>query len=175
MERNVIIKNMIDAKVGVKDISTGLNRVWQRRGQVMGIPFEIVEQLLWQDGFRNMIDQGILYIENMKDKQDLGLESADATVPENIIVLTDKEIEYLLKEAKIDEFKKRLTEIPDTQIDLLIDYAINHKIVDSVKCTILKKITQRDILKAISNQETIDAIDKAAKEGAKKKMDEGRR
>jgi hypothetical protein len=52
--------------------------------------------MLWDNGVRVMIDRGILYIPDMKDKIDLGLEPEDATEPENIIVLSDLQINNLL-------------------------------------------------------------------------------
>ena len=170
-QRMVLIENMMDARVGVADSTTGLKRRWLRRGQVLPIPFDAVQQLIWQDGFRRMLDQGILYIKSMKDKQDLGLEPIGAKEPENIKVLTVPQMESLLKEKPLSVFKRELTELPDVQIDNLIDYAITNKIVDSQKCDVLKQITGRDILKAISRAEDIAAEERAEK----MRQSEGRR
>lgn len=173
-QRMVALKNMIDSQVSVRDLSIGVNRRWQRRGQVIPIPYEAVEQLLWQDGFRRMIDQGVLYIENMRDKQDLGLEPMNVSQPTNIIALNEEEIVELLKAATIDDFKKTICSLSDTQIDSVIDYAISHKIVDAVKCTILKQVTGRDILGAISAKEKNEYLDKQEELKAAR-MSEGRR
>ena len=171
-ERMVLVKNMVDSRLGVADATTGIKRRWERRGQTIPIPFEAMTQLLWQDGFRRMIDQGLLYIENMKDKQDLGLEPQEATTPTNIIALTPTQMEDMLKKKPVDVFKKELSRLPDAQIDNLIDYAISNKIVDSAKCTILKQVTGRDILKAISRKEEIEAEERAEKAA---RASEGRR
>lgn len=162
-QRMVLVKNMVDSRLGVADPTTGIKRRWERRGQTVPIPYEAMQQLLWQDGFRRMIDQGLLYIENMKDKKDLGLEPQEATIPVNIIALTPAQMEDLLKNKPIDVFKKELSKLPDAQIDNLIDYAITNKIVDSAKCTLLKQVTGRDILKAISRKEEIEAEERAEK------------
>lgn len=173
-ERMVLVKNMIDSRVGVADATTGLKRRWERRGQTLPIPFNVMEQLLWQDGFRRMIDQGYLYIENMKDKQDLGLEPMEATQPVNIIALSETQMSELLKSKPIEVFKREVSNLPDAQIDNLIDYAISHNIVDSQKCSLLKQITGRDIIKAIAKKEEIKAIEEEEKTQNKLRT-EGRR
>jgi len=66
--RTVKITNMVNGMVSVKDPSTGVNRVWRKRGQSSVLPYETVESLLWQDGFLRLIECGVLYIENLKDK-----------------------------------------------------------------------------------------------------------
>ena len=150
MERMVALKNMVDSKISVKEPTLGVNRRWERRGQTLTIPFSVVEQLLWIDGFKRILDEGFLYIENLQDKIDLGLEPQEATEPTNIIALSEKEIIELLTKADLNTFKATLYKLPDSQIDNIIDYAIAHEIVDMKKDSILKDITRRDILGAIS-------------------------
>ena len=43
-----------------------------------------------------MIDSGMLYIEDMAVKKELGLEPEDAKEPVNIIVLSDKEMRHYI-------------------------------------------------------------------------------
>ena len=66
--RMVNLKNMVNKTVGVKLPEYGVNRKWTTKGQVIPLPYDTVEQMLWHEGFRKMIDRGILYIENMQDK-----------------------------------------------------------------------------------------------------------
>lgn len=171
MEKMVIITNMIDSQVSVRDPYTGINRRWQRRGQSVPLPYTTVEQLLWQDGFRRMIDNGILYIQDLQTKKDLGLEPQEATEPVNIIALTPVQIKEMLTVKPLAVFKRELSHLPDTQIDSIIDYAISNEILDSAKCDVLKEITGRDILKAVSVKKEMEAVDKAEKT----RMSEGRR
>ena len=63
--RMVKLKNMVNKTVSVKLPEYGINRRWTAKGQVVPIPYETMEQILWHDGFRKMIDRGILYIEDM--------------------------------------------------------------------------------------------------------------
>jgi len=60
-----------------------------------------------------MFKQGLLYIDNMKDKQDLGLEPLEATEPTNIIALSPKQMEEMLTVKPIAVFKRELSKLPD--------------------------------------------------------------
>lgn len=173
--RMVKITNMVNGMVSVKDIAYNVNRRWNKRGQTLPIPFEAVEGLLWQDGFRRMIESGILYIADMKDKKDLGLEPLEADKPTNIIALTEIQMKNLLTSTPITVFKKEVQALPRVQVDNLIEYAIQNKITDSEKCSFLKTLTHKDILAAISAKE--DDEKEALREKAKRQAyaEEGRR
>lgn len=156
--RMVKITSMVNKTVGVKRPELGVNRKWTQKGQVMPIPYDIVEQLLWTEGFRNMIDRGILYIDNLQDKIDLGLEPYDAKEPQNIIVLTDIQIANLLKNVPFVAFKQEISKLGMTQIKEIVNYAILHEVVDVQKADLLRQITGTDILKRISfNKDMIEA------------------
>jgi hypothetical protein len=161
--RMVYLKNMVNATVSVKKPEFGVNRKWNKRGQTQALPFEVVEQLLWTEGFSNMIHKGILYIDDLQTKKDLGLEPEEATEPTNIISLTELQMENMWKNMPLSVFKIELKKLSDTQIDNLIDYAIEKKIVDTAKCSYLKEKTKRDILLAISRKEDMEALDRAEK------------
>lgn len=165
-KRMVMVKNNYDSQVGVIDPFTGMKLRWQKRGQTLPIAFETMQQLVYQDGFRRMLDQGILYIESMKDKKDLALEPEEATQPTNLISLTDVQIKNLLVNVPIDVFKRELSKLPDTQIDNIIDYAISNQVIDAAKCKILKEVTGRDILAIISRIQDMEAAQKKADEEA---------
>ena len=89
--RMVKLKNMVNKTVSVKLPEYGINRRWTAKGQVVPIPYETMEQILWHEKKKKMIDRGILYIEDMQDKIDLGREEEGTTEPSNIVVLTDIE------------------------------------------------------------------------------------
>ena len=163
MARMVMVTNMVNGMVSVKDPSTGVNRRWMKRGQTQPIPYEALEQLLWQDGFRNMLETGVLYIKDMKDKKDLGLEPEEATKPTNILALSEVEMKNLLEKTPFDVFKKEVLPLPRVQVDNLIEFAIENKIVDTAKCAFLKQVSGKDILLAISRKEEDEEIEKKEK------------
>lgn len=159
MSRQVILKSSVDGSVSINYPQYGVNRRWSKRGQPMAMPFELVEQCLWETGFRHMIQSGILYIEDMQTKIDLGLEPADATEPTNIIVFDENEMLELWKQASLEEFKKRTQEAPRTQVDNLITYAIQHEIVEMDKVNFIKKLTGKDILTSVNLKRQVEEAD----------------
>lgn len=161
--RQVLLENMMDAIVSVVKPEYGVRRKWNKRGQVMALPFDIVEQLLWDRGFRNLIDNGILYIKDMQTKIDLGLEPAGAEEPVNIRSLNEQDMQNIWN-APVAVFKKELEDLPQIQIDNLVEYAIAHDIVDAAKCGYIKQLTGKDILKAISNKQDMEILEQKEKE-----------
>ena len=178
MDRMVIVKSAVNATVSIVNPQYGINKRWSRPGQPMGIPFEQLEQCLWENGIRRMFDSGILYIESMKDKIDLGLEPADAKEPVNIIVLTEKDMDYLLKEAPLDEFKKKLCAVPQMQVDNLIEYAVHNELVDMDKVNFIKVLTKgKDILTGIKKKRDVEEAEERERKAAetKARQDDGYR
>jgi hypothetical protein len=97
-----------------------------------------------------LFTSGILYIESLKDKIDLGLEPAEAEEPVNIVMLDENKMANLLKNVPLTVFKTEVQKLTRVQVDSLISYAITHKLIDPDKCSWLKDLTGKDILKAIS-------------------------
>lgn len=173
-ERMVALKSMVNAIVTIKKPEFGINKKWQKRGQILMMPFDVVEQLLWDNSVRNMIDSGILYIENLKDKIDLGLEPADATEPENIIALSINDLENYWTQLPIDVFKRKVVKLPKIQVDNLISYGIETEHINVEKCLFLKELTKgKDVLAAISRKHEIEEFQRQEAEG--KRDFEGRR
>lgn len=158
--RQVIVTNMINGNISIKKPHLGLNRQWQRFGQKMRIPFDMLEEALWDSGVRNLFESGYLYIENLQDKIDLGLEPEGAEEPVNIINLDVAKMESMWKNLPFDVFKVQFGKLTKVQADALIDYAINNKVIDTEKCLWVKEITKKDILKAISTREDMAALDR---------------
>ena len=175
-QRMVMITNMVNGLVSIKDYTYNVNRRWDKRGQTLPIAFEAVEGLLWQSGFRKMIESGVLYINNLQDKKDLGLEPQEVDQPVNIIALTELQMQNLLKNVPLSVFKKEIENLPRVQVDNLIEYAVQNKIVDMDKCEYLHRVTGKDIITAIKAKEE----DKKADERERRRKEaynreEGRR
>lgn len=158
--RMVKLQSMVNKVVGVSKPEYGIKRKWTKKGQIIPLPFDTVEQMLWDEGFRRMVDRGILYINEMQDKIDLGLEPAGAEQPENILVLSDLQIKNYLTTTPYEVFKKEVSELNMTQIRNIINYAITNEIVDVQKCNFLKELTGLDILKEISLNKDLEKVDK---------------
>ena len=83
-------------------------------------------------------------------------------------------METLLKTTPFPVFKTEVSQLTKIQVDSLIQYAIDNKILDSEKCSWLKELTGKDILKSISQYEDMIIAEKKAKEKEKLRQAEGR-
>lgn len=145
----VKVTNMVNSPVSVAYPELAFRREWPSKGASVFIESDMVEQLMYQIGFKNMIDAGVLYIEDMETKKELGLEPEDAKEPVNIIVLTDKERRQYMVSYPLEKFKTSVAKLSEAQVLELVDYAIKNKLMDYDKCEYLKEITGRDIITAV--------------------------
>lgn len=163
-ERMVALKSTIDSMVSVRKPEYGVNRRWQKIGQTQMLPFDTVYQMLWDSGFRSLIDSGILYIEDLQTKKDLGLEPEEATGPVNILVLTEQQMKEYMTSLPIDVFKREVSKLPRIQVDNLISFAAQNRYTDSEKCYYLKQLCGKDILKMVSNDILMQEVDEKNRE-----------
>ena len=125
------------------------SREWMSKGATIPVEKETLEELMYDPGFKYMIDTGMLYIEDMQVKKDLGIEPEDAEEPVNIIILTDKEKERMMTVLPFVEFKIKLKTINYEQLQDLADFAIRHELSDFRKAEEIKKACGKDIINAI--------------------------
>ena len=155
MNKNkVVVKNMTNSPVTIMSQMMSFNRELAPKGAEIGIDKETFEQLMYEPGIRYMIESGILYIEDMETKKELGIEPEDAEEPVNIIVLTDKQRRQYMVNLSMKAFKEKVDQLSYEQVEELADYAITNKLMDFDKCEYMREKCGRDIITAIrlSNQ-----------------------
>lgn len=152
-DEKIKITNTADHRVGVNVPELRFNRKWASKGSSVKISRSIVEELLYDPGFRYMIDNGILYIEDLATKKELELEPEDVKAPKNIIVLTDGQKKNYLTTMSLKAFKEKVETLSDEQVNALADFAIEHNYLDVDKNKILKQRTGKDILQAVRLKE----------------------
>ena len=118
-------------------------------GAVVSVERSLLEDMMYDIGFKNMINMGMLYIEDMTAKKKLGIEPEDATEPVNVIVLSDIEKKKYLKDYSTEKFKENIKKLSREQILDLADYAIEHKIADFDKAEVITKLCGKDIIQGI--------------------------
>lgn len=161
MKRMVKVKSMSSGEVYIVNPMLGINRIWPRKGAEMGVDFELLQEALYHQGVRALFEGGDLYIEDMKDKIDLGLEPEGAEEPKNLIVLSDKDIQNLLTKYSIVEFKNKLKTVSAAQVEEVCGYAIEKKIMPSFeKNTYLRERVGIDILLTIQADNEVAEAEK---------------
>lgn len=145
----VKITSTTKGTVSVVEPSIPFRMAWPARGTTREVDEEKLEQLMYDPGFKYMIDTGMLYIEDMSAKKKLGIEPEDATEPVNVIVLSDIEKKKYLKDYSVEKFKENIKKLSREQVIDLADYAIEHKIADFDKAEIITKLCGKDIIQGI--------------------------
>lgn len=149
MEDKVKVKSLISHRVVLSVPDMRLNRVWEKKGTVRTIPFDVLEEAFYDPGVQALFTNGILGIDDMDVKKRLGIEPEDATEPVNIVALDDAQMLRYLTVLPIHEFREKINELPIEQVYELIRYAIEHEIANFEKAEMLKQVTGIDIISAI--------------------------
>lgn len=136
-------------EVSVFEPSIPFRASWPSRGSTRAVEKETVEQLLYIPGFKYMIDKGMLYIEDLDQKKELGLEPENATEPVNIIVLKDADKKKYLTMYSLDKFKDEIGKLSREQLIDLADYAIANEIADFAKSKVVEEACGKNIIKGI--------------------------
>lgn len=152
-ETKVKVRSTVKHEVSVAVPELNFRRNWPKADSVVSINKDILEELMNDVGFKYMIDTGMLYIDSMEIKKDLGIEPDDATEPTNVIVLSDKEKDYYLNTFSVAVFKEKVEKLSRNQIMELCDYAIEKRFMGIEKCNILKNLCGKNIIKAIELDE----------------------
>lgn len=148
MEKIKIVSNT-KGRVGVKLADTHFSRQWRGKGATINVDKETLEELMYDRGFNYLITSGMLYIEDMEIKKELGIEPEDAITPVNVIILTDKERRQYMTTMSLVTFKDKIQKINYEQVLALADFAIDNRLADMDKTTVIKKICGKDIIKSI--------------------------
>lgn len=143
----VISKHQGPVSVNIPDLR--FKREWPNKGSSIPIERETLEEMMYDSGFKYMIDTGMLYIEDLEVKKELGLEPEDATEPVNIIVLSDNDMKRMMTAMPQFEFEAKLKTLNYEQMLALADFAIKNELGDFGKCDAIKKACGKDILTAI--------------------------
>lgn len=155
MSDKVKVISSFDGRCGIDNSDLHISRRWPARGASVMLDKEIVEELMYDDAFRNMVQDGTLYIEDFELKKELGIEPEDAETP-TIIYLSDKELERFWKNMPLAQFKVEVKKLRKAQIDSLVDYAVTHGDDGSIpKANFLTEISGRNVLKGIELRKSI--------------------
>lgn len=127
-----------------------LKRNWAKKGAKIAIDKEVLEEAMYDPGVEYMFQSGILYIENMEQKIELGLEPEGATTPQNIIVLTDNEKKEWMSSAKQAwQLKEELEKLSHEGKKDFCDFCIENELLDSKKAAVIKEVCGVDIIRSI--------------------------
>ena len=160
MENKVKIVSLVSGRVVLSVPELRLKRVWDKKGAVKIIPFDQLQEALYEPGVTELFEGGCLGIDDMEQKIALGLEPEGAEEPVNIITIDDAQRKRYLTVLPCVEFKEKIKELPHEQIEELANFAIENEIADFEKSEVLRQYTGKDIIGAIK----LNRDDRAARE-----------
>lgn len=130
--RMVRIRSTISGKMVINAPEYRVHVVLPQKNSVQQIPFETLRDILPLSGVDYMFRQGLVYIDNMQDKIDLGLEEPETKEPTNIIVYNDEDIKRLLKTATYEEFQNAIKKVSIDQRKEIAKFAINNQLMTDI-------------------------------------------
>ena len=143
-------KVMVTSMVGGTISASALNhRVWNKKGQKLPVSKDILREAIYEPGIEYMFKNGILYIEDMDFKIELGLEAEGTKTPTQIIPMDEKYMTRVLKLMPISEMKKAIDEMSMVQKQELVDFAVKQNDIQLDRIKIVSNKCGVDVLKAI--------------------------
>ena len=149
MSDKIKVISATNGRCGIDNADLKISRRWPARGSVVTFTKEQLDELQFDLAFMNMVREGLLYIEDMEVKKEIGIEPEDAEKP-TIILMDDKALKRFWKDMPLSQFKVETKTLTNEQIKCLAEYAIQHGDEGSIdKANYLSKISGYKILKGI--------------------------
>lgn len=149
MNDKVIVTSMVNGLVSINRPEHRLVKTWPQKGAKIPVEKEALREAIYEPGIEYMFKNGMLYIDDMDFKIELGLEEEGAKVPTNIIPVDEKYLERLLKRMPIFEMKTAIKAMNGEQKQELIDYAAKQTDIQMDRIAAIREITGTDLFKVI--------------------------
>ena len=151
MDGNMKVKivSQVNGNVGIYLPNLKFSRDLVTKGQFVVMPGDMLEEAMFDPGFRSMVETGVIYIDSLEAAKELGLEEEDAEEPTRYKRFTEFEIKRLVNSASAEELREALEIMPKEQQRELGDWAITLRMRDSEKVAIVKEFLNLDVDKGI--------------------------
>ena len=146
MNEKVMVTSMVGGTVSASSLE---HRVWNKKGQKLPVSKDVLREAIYEPGVEYMFKKGILYIEDMDFKIELGLESEGTKAPTEILPVDDKYLNRVLKLMPISEMKAAIDKMSVVQKQELVDYASKQNDIQLDRLAIVSEKCKVDILKTI--------------------------
>ena len=142
MEKEMVtVISTVNGMVGIYLPDLRFKKEWTRKGQRQKIDKDLLQDIMYDPGSEYMFRTGMLYIEDMNIKKEIGLEPEEATEPVNIIILDEQQLHRYLTVMPLHEFKENVKKLSIEQAKNLVDYAVQKETITFDKAEFLEKIT----------------------------------
>ena len=151
MNDKVLVTSMVNHLVGIGLPQNGyvVRKTWSQKGAKLLLDKEALREAIYKPGVERMFRKGVLYIEDMDFKIELGLEEPDTKTPTNIIPMDEKYMERVMKRMPIAEMKMAIKKMSSSQLEELILYASSQNDIQLDRISAIKEVTGTDLFKVI--------------------------
>ena len=149
MNDRVIVTSMVNGIIGINRPEYRLVKTWPQKGSKLPVEKDSLRQAIYEPGVEYMFKKGMLYIDDMDFKIELGLEEEGTTAPTAIIPVDTKYLERVLKRMPVREMKEVIKKMNDVQRRELIDYATEQNDIQLDRINAIKELTGIDLLRVI--------------------------
>lgn len=148
MNDKVIVTSMVGGNIGITLPHIRFNKTWPRKGTKLTIEKDILREAIYEPGVEYLFKQGILYIDDLSFKIELGLEPEGAEAPTHVAV-DEKYMTRVLKVMPIGEMKKAISEMNEIQRQEFVDFASSQNDISLERIKVVDQVTGANILKII--------------------------
>lgn len=148
MNDKVIVTSMVGGNIGITLPHIRFNKTWPRKGTKLSIEKDVLREAIYEPGVEYLFKQGILYIDDLDFKIELGLEPEGAEAPTHVAV-DEKYMTRVLKVMPIGEMKKAISEMNEIQRQEFIDFASSQNDISLERIKVIDQVTGANILKII--------------------------
>lgn len=146
MNDKVMVTSMVGGTISAASLE---HRVWNKKGQKLPVSKDVLREAIYEPGIEYMFKKGILYIDDMEMKIELGLEEPGTTAPTEVLPVDDKYLNRVLKLMPISEMKAAIDKMSIVQKQELVDYASKQNDIQLDRLAIVSDKCNVDILKTI--------------------------
>ena len=146
MDEKVMVTSMVGGTISASALN---HRVWNKKGQKLPVSKDVLREAIYEPGVEYMFKNGILYIEDMDFKIELGLESEGTKIPTQILPMDDKYMNRVLKLMPIADMKKAIDSMSQVQKQELVDFAVLQNDIQLDRIKIVSEKCGVDILRTI--------------------------
>ena len=146
MNEKVMITSMVGGTISASSLE---HRVWNKKGQKLPVSKDVLREAIYEPGIEYMFKKGILYIDDMEMKIELGLEAPGTTTPTEVLPIDDKYLNRVLKLMPVVEMKAAIDKMSIVQKQELVDYASKQNDIQLDRLAIVSEKCKVDILKTI--------------------------
>lgn len=146
MNDKVMVTSMVGGTISASSLE---HRVWNKKGQKLPVSKDVLREAIYEPGVEYMFKNGILYIDDMEFKIELGLEAPGTEAPTEVLPIDDKYLNRVLKLMPVSEMKSTIDKMSIVQKQELVDYASKQNDIQLDRLAIVSEKCGVDVLKTI--------------------------